>query len=67
MTPSHLKYQKKPKRQNRITILLNDSEMKAIDRFCEKYEVSNRSRVIREALMRSILRRFDEDGPTLFD
>jgi metal-responsive CopG/Arc/MetJ family transcriptional regulator len=62
------KYHSKPiPRKNRVTILLNDSEMRALERYCERYTVSNRSRLIREALMRNILKRFDNDSPTLFD
>jgi metal-responsive CopG/Arc/MetJ family transcriptional regulator len=41
--------------------------MRVLNRFCDKYDVSNRSKVIREALMRSILKRMDADAPTLFD
>ena len=62
------KYQGKPApRKNRVSILLNDSEMRALERYCEQYTVSNRSRLIRETLMRNILKRFDNDSPTLFD
>ena len=38
-----------------------------LERFCEKYEVANRSRLIRETLMRAILKKLDNDHPTLFD
>lgn len=55
------------KRTNPVCILLNDSEMRALDRYCDRYAVTNRSRLIREALMRKILRHFDQDSPTLFD
>ncbi len=55
------------KRTRRVSIMLNDSEMRALDRYCERYTVSNRSRLIRETLMREILKRFDKDNPTLFD
>lgn len=62
---------KKLKRQmtrtNRITILLNDSEFKALNKYLNKYDISNRSRLIRETLMMNILKRFDADNPTLFD
>lgn len=57
----------KAPRENRISILLNDSERRALDRFCEKYGVQNRSRLIRETLMRAILKKMDNDQPTLFD
>ncbi len=57
----------KAPRRNRISILLNDKEMQALNKYCDKYVVSNRSRLIRETLMRNILKRFDNDSPTLFD
>ena len=57
----------KAPREHKISILLNDSEQQILDRFCEKYGVKNRSRVIRESLMRAILKKLDSDQPTLFD
>lgn len=47
--------------------MLNDSEMRTLEKYCERYTVTNRSRLIRETLMRTILKRFEEDTPTLFD
>jgi len=58
---------KKPNRENRISILLNESEQRALDRFCERYNITNRSRLVREALMRAILKKIENDQPTLFD
>ena len=46
--------------------MLNDSEWRTLDRFCAKYGVKNRSRVIRESLMRAILKKMENDQPTLF-
>lgn len=46
---------------------LNESENRALQRYIEKYRVSNKSRFIRETLMAAILKRFEEDMPTLFD
>ena len=57
----------KQPRENRISILLNESEQRTLDKFCEKYGVANRSRLIRETLMRAILKQLDKDQPTLFD
>lgn len=57
----------KQPREYRISILLNEKEQKMLDKFCEKYGVSNRSRLIRETLMRAILKQLDNDQPTLFD
>lgn len=58
---------RKQPREHRVSILLNEQEQRALDRFCERYGVSNRSRLIRETLMRAILRQIDNDQPTLFD
>lgn len=57
----------KAPRENRISILLNASEMRALNKFCERYGVNNRSRLIRETLMRAILKKIENDQPTLFD
>lgn len=58
---------RKAPREHKISILLNEKEQKALDRFCDKYGVSNRSRLIREVLMRTILQKIENDQPTLFD
>ncbi|MBR5676850.1 MAG: hypothetical protein IKX20_01770 [Paludibacteraceae bacterium] len=47
--------------------MLNEKEQKALDRYCAKYGIENRSRLIRESLMRAILKQLDNDQPTLFD
>lgn len=54
-------------RTHRETITLNDEEYKFLKRYMEKYKISNKSKFIRETLMRSIIIRFEEDHPTLFD
>ena len=46
---------------------LNDSEINAVQRFCDRYGVRNRSKLIRETLISAILRQMDKDSPTLFD
>ena len=54
-------------RSHRVSIMLNDSELRALERYCEKYSVRNRSRFVRETLMRAVLKQFEKDTPTLFD
>ena len=58
---------KKSPRENRIAILLNESEQRALNRFCERYGITNRSKLVRETLMRAILKKIENDQPTLFD
>ena len=57
----------KTKRENKVSLMLNESEKRALDRFCDKYGVKNRSKLIRETLMKAILKQLDRDQPTLFD
>lgn len=64
-TPANRK--KKQPRAFRVSLLLNEREKRALDRYCDRYTVSNRSRLIRETLMRAILNRQENDQPTLFD
>lgn len=54
-------------RTHQVSILLNDSEMRALNRYCEKYGVKNRSRFVRETLIHRVLKQFEKDSPTLFD
>ncbi len=53
-------------RKNKSCILFNDREMKAINSYCSKYGVGNKSKFMRQAILASILARFDDDYPTLF-
>jgi metal-responsive CopG/Arc/MetJ family transcriptional regulator len=69
-TPSQRPLNRPNKREARthhVGILLNDSEMRALNRYCEKYGVKNRSRFVRELVMRGVLKQFEKDAPTLFD
>ena len=58
---------KKMLRTHKHFFSLNDQENKALNRYVAKYKVKNKSRFIRETLMVAILKKFDEDHPTLFD
>lgn len=57
----------KLRRSHRASILFNQREREAINLYCEKYSITNRSRFMRETIMTEILKRFDEDYPTLFE
>jgi hypothetical protein len=54
-------------RRNRQALMFNNRELKAIEAYCAKYKVSNRSRFMREAILTEVLKKFDEDYPSLFD
>jgi hypothetical protein len=55
------------KRVHKQSFLLNTLEMRAINSYCKKYGISNRSKFIRETVVTAILRKFEDDHPTLFD
>lgn len=54
-------------RTHRQVFTLNDEENKALNRYIVKYKVQNKSKFIRETLMLAIIRKLEEDHPTLFD
>lgn len=59
--------EEKLKRNNRLTLMLNSREMRAIDVYCRRYRVRNKSRFLRETVMNAILKRFDEEMPSLWE
>ena len=54
-------------RRNRYSILFNNREIQAIEAYCKKYKVENKTRFMREAILTEVLKRFDTDYPTLFE
>lgn len=58
---------KKLVRNQRISIALNDAEMRTLNRFFEKYKIANKAKFCRETLMLTVLKRLEADSPTLFD
>lgn len=53
-------------RTHRHVFTLNDEEEKALARYVERYKVQHPTRFIREAVMLAVIRRLEEDHPTLF-
>lgn len=54
-------------RRKRVVFMLNEAEYEALENYCRKYKIKNRSGLIRSTLMTTILKRFNEDYPTLFN
>nr|WP_321408788.1 hypothetical protein [uncultured Carboxylicivirga sp.] len=54
-------------RRHKATFLLNDKENQAIETYCKKYKIGNKSKFMREAVMRIVMENFLEDYPTLFE
>ncbi len=55
------------KRTNRLSVMLNNREMKALGMYCSRYRIKNKSEFFRETVMKYILRRFEEEHPTLWE
>ena len=55
------------KRKNRLSLLLNNREMRAIGVYCSRYRVKNKSEFMRATIMKEIIKRFDEEYPSLWE
>lgn len=55
------------KRVYRKSILFNKREIQAIDHYCKRYKIKNKSKFMREMIITSVLKKFDEDYPSLFE
>ena len=55
------------KRINRTSILFNERELKAIDHYCERFKIDNRSKFMREAIISEVLKKFEDNYPTLWE
>ena len=65
--PEYLKKQKESLvRRHRQVIYLNDNEMAAINRYCEKFRVGTKTVLFRKAIMEKVLKELDDNHPTLF-
>ena len=53
-------------RERRMSILLSDDEQLIVDRYLEKYKITNKSRWLRETILMFIHKNMEEDYPTLF-
>ena len=54
------------KRERRMSILLSEDEQLIVDRYLEKYKITNKSRWLREIILMFIHKNMEEDYPTLF-
>lgn len=55
------------RRVNRQAIMFNEREMKAINHYCDRFKVNNRSKFMREAIIVEILKKFEDNHPTLWE
>ena len=54
-------------RNNRMTLLLNEKEKLSIENYCKKHKIKNKSKFLRDTIMRTVMDHFLEDYPVLFD
>ncbi len=47
--------------------MLTDEENSAIEMYCKKYKIRNKSKFMREAVLRTVMEKFLDDYPTLFE
>lgn len=55
------------KRTNRLSLMLNNRELRALGIYCNRYRVKNKSEFLRETIMKAILRKFEEEHPSLWE
>jgi hypothetical protein len=55
------------RRNNRLSLMLNHREMRALGIYCNRYRIRNKSEFLRETIMKAILKRFEEEHPTLWE
>lgn len=54
-------------RENPKVIRFNTRELSAINQYCEKFKVKNKAKFMREAIIGEVLKKFDENYPTLWE
>ncbi len=47
--------------------MLNSREARALGIYCTRYRVKNRSEFMRETIMKAILKRFEDEHPSLWE
>jgi hypothetical protein len=55
------------RRSNRLSLMLNNREMRALGIYCDRFRIKNKSEFLRETIMKAILKRFEEEHPTLWE
>lgn len=55
------------RRKNKLSLMLNSREAKALGIYCNRYRIRNKSEFLRSTIMKEIIKRFSEDHPTLWE
>ena len=54
-------------RKKRMVCLMSDEELRIVDRYLEKYKITNKARWLRETILSHIHQQLESDYPTLFN
>ncbi|HLN21094.1 MAG TPA: hypothetical protein VK213_08400 [Bacteroidales bacterium] len=55
------------RRNNRLSLMLNSREAKALGIYCNRFRIKNKSEFLRTTIMKEIVKRFEEEHPTLWE
>ncbi|HEX2921671.1 MAG TPA: hypothetical protein VHO50_10955 [Bacteroidales bacterium] len=55
------------RRKKRLSLMLNSREAKALGIYCNRFRVKNKSEFLRATIMKEIVKRFEEEHPTLWE
>ena len=55
------------RRNNRLSLMLNNRELRALGIYCSRYRVKNKSEFLRATIMKAIVKRCEEEHPTLWE
>lgn len=55
-----------PKRHHRMICFVSEEEQQIVNRYLEKYKITNKSRWLRETVLMFVYQKLEEDYPTLF-
>ncbi|HJX71571.1 MAG TPA: hypothetical protein VJ346_06455 [Bacteroidales bacterium] len=55
------------KRINKQILLFNNLEWSAIDNYCNRFKIRNKTKFMRKAIITEILKKFSNNYPSLFD
>ena len=56
-----------PPRKQRRVCLMSDEEIRIVERYLQKYKITNKARWLRETVLTHIHQQLDDDYPTLFN
>jgi len=54
-------------RKNRISLMLNSRERKALDVYCSRYRIKNKSEFLRATILKTIISKFNDEYPSLWE